>query len=266
MEANYKMFNQIKISEDVPRLYFHKSGQYMFNDKALDVYGLTSRPHIIIFNYHRKKYVASIEVTQSDKKRVEVVKMEGLLYDFPKSVDRSREPFFSYELIPFMPGRHQFKVYGEEKIVLRTKRLTQEMRKPKETYLRQQKARQSANIKKVCELLDITEARYNELLFDAGYEYVEHKDYLSKFGDKFLQQPTFWTWWKNQYFIVDDILLRKVEIEEREKGTTEGLLQGRTLIGWYQYEHIYNPNIRLDDYVFKSKESNKETVSHEARP
>lgn len=265
MEANYKMFNQINIKEDVPRLYFHKSGKYMFNDKALDVYGLTSRPHIIIMNYHRRKYVASVEVTQADKKRVEVVKMEGLLYDFPKGVDKSRETFFSYELIPFMPGRHQFRVYGEEKIVLRTKRLTTEMRKPRATYLRQQKARQSANINKVCELLGITEANYNELLFEAGYEYVEHKGFNKYFGDEYAHRPNFWQWWKNQYYIVDDVLLRKVEIEEKSSGTLEGLLKGQTLVEWYQHEHIYKPSIRLDDFVFNGNEPAKTKAKNEAR-
>ncbi len=264
MEANYNIFNQITIREDVPRMYFHKSGDYMFNNKAYDVYGLTSCHHIIIMNYHRRKYIASINVHRANNDHVEIAKMEGSFYEFPKAVHTSKETFFSYELLPFMTGQHEYKIQGESKIVLRTKRLTEEMKKKRSTYLSQQRARHKANINKVCDLLGITESRYNELLFELGLEFIEQDDLAVYADPKWVQQRSFWQWWKNQYYIIDDMLLIKVDIEDRTEGNLNNLLEGKTALEWYQWEHVNNNAIRFDDYVFSRSEKKNEEVKHEA--
>jgi len=265
MEADYKIFNQITIDESVPRIYFHKSKKYMFNNKALDAFGLTNGKHIIITNFHRNKYIASIEVEKADNRRVEIAKMYGMIFNFPANVQNQDEPFFSYELIPMKYGRHVFKIYDEEKIVLRTKKLTPEMKKPRETYLEQQQAKQRENVKSVCELLELSENEYNELLFENGFMFLEKKGIIKFYGDNYTQKPRFWQWWKNQYYIVDDASLRKFQFELQSKGELTELLEGRTLREWYNYEHVDNINTRLDDYIFnKENDRTKTKVNHES--
>ncbi len=253
IESDFNLFDKITIDETLPRIYFHKNNQYMFNSKAFDMYDLVKNPMIMITDFHRKRYMAVINVDlQKNEDGVMAAKMSAHIDDYPKNAQNLYEEFFSYELLPLMDNRFDFTYHGKALTGLRTRKLQAENLKLSVIFNTQQEAKNNRNKERWCKLLGITQDKYNELLFEWGIYYIEHNYLPDTLNRDAETTSNFWRWWQKDYFLVDNELLKQYSFEMDVNNSIGQLLKGKTLIEWYEYEHTHDLCFPANKLIFKS--------------
>lgn len=58
---------------------------------------------------------------------------------------------------------------------------------------------------RVCELLRITTEEYHAAQWEVAERYMQHRlNYDEQFLNAFFKEPKFWSWWKQQWALVDE--------------------------------------------------------------
>lgn len=113
-------------------------------------------------------------------------------------------------------------------------------------------------VKKICSLLQLSEQRYYELMFETGEEYfafrcVGFEDALKAFR----QSREMWNWWKYQYYMIDfDMIIHQ---QEARLGLN---------LNVYQAIHIgleYFPNKAIIDKAMRDYERIVQDISKESQ-
>lgn len=97
--------------------------------------------------------------------------------------------------------------------------------------------------RKICQILDISEQRYFELIYELGEEYFAWR--CQGFDDVlqvFRKNRQMWNWWTRQYYMIDRYLLGETPAEQKN---AERLLGGLNGMKIYRAQHIgleYWPN------------------------
>lgn len=93
-------------------------------------------------------------------------------------------------------------------------------------------------------MLDMNQEQYNNMIFDSAYGYLDYalNDPWAK--AKLTGYSKFWAWWKNEYFIHDEVILNEIKDNEFiDKKAVDSLRR-------YYYSRKASNHVRMEKFLY----------------
>ncbi|MBS4057787.1 MAG: hypothetical protein KGZ82_10765 [Bacteroidales bacterium] len=98
----------------------------------------------------------------------------------------------------------------------------------KHTIKEQREMRQAELAHQVCRLLEFDRRRHSALMFEQACAYMENLAVSGEVAQEFLSEPTFWSWWKQQWAIIDEAFI----MQARQSPMAADIMRS-----WYESMH-----------------------------
>jgi len=229
-KISLRKFNAIEMIQDYPLVYVHHSGIGMFNEAAtriLKYTGVKDGDRIKLY-LDLQMQAEGMQHTRKDRIVTLIYFEDRFRFKAPNivkdlSVVQHNEYFHQkFYCMAFNP-EYSDTTFGGFEItrweLYNISKLTAEIKFKSLLHKDKMRVRYEKIRAELFKILQFTQEDYNEFLFEAGCAYLDYDMMGDEWGkNKLLNHTMFWSWWKNQYNIMDEIILNEFrDVENIEK-------------------------------------------------